>query len=56
MANGLSYSRLIDKENDTSAVNRRVEFRIVTDFEEQIDKALRILRNENDNLDNDRIK
>ena len=56
MANGLSYSRLIDKENDTSAVNRRVEFRFVTDFEEQIDKALRILRNENDNLDNDRIK
>lgn len=44
MANGLSSSRLLDSKNDTSSINRRVEFRIVTDFEKQMDDIIRKLK------------
>ena len=45
-ANGLSFSRLLNKEDPGSAENRRVEFRIITNAEKQIDKILKLGKTE----------
>lgn len=41
-ANGLSFSRLLNSMDPGAPENRRVEFRIVTNAEKQIDKILRL--------------
>ncbi len=47
-ANGLSYSKLLTEEDPTNEINRRVEFRIVTNAEQELKKLLKIGEQESD--------